>query len=212
MWRKAVVLVVLVGGLIVVTGCNRGRPGEAPNDEMEPDLKDADAYAERAYEWLCRGNYNKALRDYDSALQLKPADAAILNGRGFTWHMKSIEDKDRAACEDRALADYAEAIRINPKYASAINNRAWLWATSRVDRCRNGKQAVEEATKACELTGWTNPGYIDTLSVAYAEIGDFEQAIRWQKTALEDSAYQKEEGENARLKLALFAKKRPFRE
>jgi tetratricopeptide (TPR) repeat protein len=175
-------------------------------------LKNAAAYAARASDWLRKGNYEKALRDYDSSLQLKPADAAILNSRGFTWHMKSIEDKDRAACEDRALSDYAEAIRINPKYASAINNRAWLWATSKVDRCRNGKQAVEEATRACELTGWKNAGYIDTLSVAYAEVGDYEQAIRWQKKALEDSAYQKEEGENARVKLALFAKKQPFRE
>jgi tetratricopeptide (TPR) repeat protein len=126
--------------------------------------------------------------------------------------MKSIRDKDRPACEDRALSDYAEAISIDPEYDSAINNRAWLWATSKVDRCRNGKQAVEEAIKACELSGWKNAGYIDTLSVAYAEVGDFEQAIRWQRKALEDPAYQKEEGKNAREKLALFAKQEPFRE
>lgn len=110
------------------------------------------------------------------------------------------------------MSDYAEAIRLDPKYASAINNRAWLWATSKVDRCRNGKVAVEEATKACELTGWKNPGYIDTLSCAYAEIGDFEQAIRWQKKALEDPAYQKDESENAQVKLTLYGKKQPFRE
>jgi tetratricopeptide (TPR) repeat protein len=213
MWNKAVVLGVIFGGLMVVTGCNRAGSGDSPNAEKEePALKDADAYSARAYNWLCKGNFDKALRDYDSALQLKPGDAAFLNSRGFTWHMKSIEDKDRAACEDRALSDYAEAIGINPKYASAINNRAWLWATSKVDRCRNGKQAVEEATKACELTGWKNAGYIDTLSVAYAEVGDFEQAIRWQRKALENPAYQREEGENAREKLALFGKKQPFRE
>ncbi len=59
---------------------------------------------------------------------------------------------------------------------------------------------------------WKNAGFIDTLSVAYAEVGDFEQAIRWQKKALEDPAYQDEDGEIAREKLALFAKKQPFRE
>ncbi|MBX9628152.1 MAG: hypothetical protein K2X82_30420 [Gemmataceae bacterium] len=101
---------------------------------------------------------------------------------------------------------------LDPKYASAIKNRAWIRATSKVDRCRNGEVAVEEATKACELTGWKNPGYIDTLSCAYAEVGDFDQAIRWQKKALEDPSYQREEGENARAKLALYGKKRPFRE
>src|SRR5262249_24824516 len=146
------------------------------------------------------------------ALQLKPNHAAFWNARGFTWHMKGIQDKDRPACEDRALSDYAEAIRLDPKYASAINNRAWIRATSKVDQCRNGKVAVEEATKACELTGWKNPGYIDTLSCAYAEIGDFDQAIRWQKKALENPSYQQEEGENAKAKLALYGNKQPFRE
>ena len=92
----------------------------------------------------------KALKDYDTAVRLQPKNAAFLNSRGFTWHMKGIEDKDRPACEDRALSDYAAAIRIDPKYASAINNRTWLLATSKVDRCRDGKEAVTEATKACE--------------------------------------------------------------
>jgi hypothetical protein len=93
-----------------------------------------------------------------------------------------------------------------------MNNRAWLRATSKVDRCRNGNQAVEEAKKACEPTGWKNAGYLDTLSVAYAEVGDFEQAIRWQRKALEDPSYRKEEGENAREKLARYGTKQPFRE
>ena len=93
-----------------------------------------------------------------------------------------------------------------------MNNRAWIRATSKVGRCRNGKQAVVEATKACELTGWKNAGYIDTLSVANAEVGDFEQAIRWQRKALEDPSYEQEEGGNARDKLARYGKKKPFRE
>jgi tetratricopeptide (TPR) repeat protein len=223
MWNKALVPVVCFAGLSVVIGCNRTEgvrpnssngsgPGDSSNSEKQPALNDADAYAARAYEWLCKGDYGKALKDYDSALRLKPEHAAFLNSRGFTWHMKSITDKDRPTCEDRALSDYAEAIRIDPKYASAINNRAWLRATSKVDRCRNGKQAVEAATKACELTGWKNAGYLDTLSVAYAEVGDFEQATRWQRKALEDPSYQKEEGDNAKGKLALYSKKQPFRE
>jgi tetratricopeptide (TPR) repeat protein len=224
MWIKALVPVVFFAGLVVVIGCNRAdglRPnrnndpgsGDPSNkSDKEPALKHADAYAAQAYEWLCRGDYDKAIEDYDRAVQLKPDRAAFLNSRGFTWHMKGIKDKDRPTCEDRALADYAEALRIDPQNAGAINNRAWLWATSKVDRCRDGKQAVAEATKACELTGWKNAGYMDTLSVAYAEVGDFDQAIRWERKALADPSYQKEESENAREKLALYGKKQPFRE
>lgn len=175
-------------------------------------MKEATACATRAYDWLCKGDYDRALRDYDRAIQLGPGHAAFWNGRGFAWHMKGIPDQDRPACEDRALADYAEAIRLDPKYASALNNRAWIRATSKVDRCRDGKVAVEEVAKACELTGWRNPGYLDTLSCAYAEIGDFAQAIRWQTKALEAPAYRQEEGDNAKAKLALYVNKQPFRE
>jgi tetratricopeptide (TPR) repeat protein len=175
-------------------------------------LDDAAAYAARAYDWLREGDYGKALKDYDRAIRLQPDRAALWNARGFTWHMKGIGDEDRPACEDRALSDYAAAMRLDPQYASAINNRAWILATSKVDRCRDGQAAVAEATKACELTGWKNPGYIDTLSCAYAEIGDFEQAIRWQKKALQDPSYQQEEGENGGAKLTQYGKKQPFRE
>ena len=223
MWIKSLVHAAFFAGLIVAVGCNRANgvkpdrddgpaSGDSPDSDRQLAMKDADAYAARAYEWLGKGDRDRALEDYDRAVRLEPGRAAFLNGRGFAWHMKGIEDEDRPTCEDRALSDYAEAIRIDPKYASAINNRAWIRATSKVGRCRNGTQAVEEATKACELTGWKNAGYLDTLSVAYAEVGEFEQAIRWQRKALEDPTYRQEEAGNAREKLALFGKRQPFRE
>lgn len=225
MWNKILLAAVTFTTLAAVGGCSRvpapNTSGNAGGNNamrefdqaIQRNPADAEAYAKRAYAWLSKGNYDKAISDYDQAIRLQPGNAAFLNSRGFTWHMKSIDDKDRPACEDRALSDYAEAIRIDPNNASAVNNRAWLWATSKADRCRNGKQAVEEATKACELTGWKNAGYLDTLSVAYAEVGNYEQAIQWQKKALEDPSYQKEEGQNAREKLALYGRKQqPFRE
>jgi tetratricopeptide (TPR) repeat protein len=223
MWRTAPVCCLVLAGLVLAIGCGRtgevtpgpkngSEPRNASDRSEEPALKDADAYAARAYQWLGSGEYDNALGDDDRAIQLKPRHAPFLNGRGFTWQMKGIDDRDRPACEDRAIADYAEAIRLDPRYASAINNRAWIYTTSKVDRCRNGKPAVEEATRACELTGWKNPGYIDTLSCAYAEVGDFEQAVRWQKKALEDPAYEQKERDNAKVKLTLFGNKQRFTE
>ncbi|MHC5540255.1 tetratricopeptide repeat protein [Singulisphaera rosea] len=215
---KALVFICALG---LGIGCDRSNnvgpspvspstPGNTHQQEGEFASKDAFSYAGRAQDFLVEGKYDQALQQYDRALELRPDESTFRNSRGFTWHMKGIQDNDRPACEDRALADYAEAIRLAPNRASAINNRAWLYATSKVDRCRNGKLAVEEATKACELTGWNNPGYVDTLSCAYAEIGDFEQAIRWQRKALEDPTYRQDEGDNANVKLTLYGDKKPF--
>jgi tetratricopeptide (TPR) repeat protein len=179
---------------------------------IELDPNNAQAYAARASAWLNEGEYDRAIADYDQAVRLKPESAAYFTSRGFTWHMKGIRDKDRSKCEERALSDYAEAIRLQPEFAFAINNRAWILATCSIDRFRNGKLAVEEATKACELTGWQNAGHFDTLSVAYAEVGDFEEAIKWEEKALEDPTYERDDGDAAREKLDLYSQRKPFRE
>ena len=50
---------------------------------------------------------------------------------------------------------------------------------------RNGKEAVELAIKACELSNWKNWGIIDTLAAAYAEAGNFEQAINYQRQVMQ---------------------------
>jgi len=145
----AVCFLIFLACLGVGLGCRRidgerptskgssGRNDVAQQSE-EPTLTDGNAYAKRAYDWLCKDNHDQALKDYDQAIKLQPDHAAFWNARGFTWHMKGISDKDQAECEDHAISDHAEAIRLNSEYASAIHNRAWLRATTKVDEQLDG--------------------------------------------------------------------------
>ncbi|MEK7842393.1 MAG: hypothetical protein AAB197_06930, partial [Deltaproteobacteria bacterium] len=73
-------------------------------------------------------------------------------------------------------------------------------------------KALEYAKKACELTDWKDPYKLDTLAAAYAEAGQFDEAIKWQEKALEFPEYPKDEREKADLRLKLYKEGKPYRE
>ena len=68
----------------------------------------------------------------------------------------------------------------------------------------------KDATKACELTDWKNEGWIDTLAAAYAESGDFTNAIKWQQKATELASAEEKADYHSRL--ALYKSGEPYRE
>ena len=68
--------------------------------------------------------------------------------------------------------------------AKALNARAWFLATYPIEEARDGRQALADALESCRHSEWKTADFIDTLAAAYAESGDYEQAIQTQQRAI----------------------------
>jgi tetratricopeptide (TPR) repeat protein len=123
------------------------------------------------------------------------------NNRGFACKKKGDYG--------RAIADYREAVRLNPKFDLAYDNLAWVLATAPEEKFRNGRQAVEYATRACELP--QGKKWVETLAVAHAEMGNFTEAVKWEQEYL-DSNPGAADAEQARQRLRMFQAGKAYHE
>ena len=74
-------------------------------------------------------------------------------------------------------SQFRAALRIKKDDASALNDLAWILAAGAEPAIRNLPEAVRLGAHACEVTGHTNCGYLDTLAVAQSEAGHFTEAV-----------------------------------
>jgi len=160
----------------------------------------SEAYTTRGFAWKRKGDKDKAITDFDAAIKLNPKEALAWRVRGATYASKADYAK--------TLADYTESIRVDPENPDSRHHRVVLNSACMDERYRNGKQAIEDATKACEVSEWENPLYISGLAMAHAEVGDFDSAVKWQLKALES---YKSAPATFTTNLELFKEHKPFR-
>jgi tetratricopeptide (TPR) repeat protein len=162
-------------------------------------------YVNRADVFMRRREFDKAIEDCNTAIQLEPNASGAFWVRANAYKFKGDRTK--------ALGDLETAVRLKPrKLEIALNSVAWLRATAPEASIRDGKKAVELATKACELSVWRNPSFIDTLAAGYAEIGDFDQAFKYQKQALSISGLPDSAQAGAQKRLELYKQHKAYRE
>lgn len=120
-----------------------------------------------------------------------------------------------AGDHEAAIADFQTALEANPMETGVLNNYAWTLATSPFDDIRDGKKAIELATKAAEITEYNAPHILSTLAAAYAEAGDFEEAVRRsEQTVAKAKELGMEEQYDGQLEAELnsYRDKQPWRE
>jgi tetratricopeptide (TPR) repeat protein len=127
--------------------------------------------------WQQLGRPEEAARQYEHALQINLADADT-HGRLAT----ALIQLGRT---DEAIEHLEESLRIAPDVPKVQNNLAWLLATLPPSQGGDPLRAVHLAQRACSLTGNGTPAYLDTLAVAYAASGRFNDAVLAARNAIE---------------------------
>ncbi|WP_442483010.1 tetratricopeptide repeat protein [Aeoliella sp. SH292] len=144
----------------------------------------------------------RAIEALDRAIEGDPKNALLYRFRG--------DSKLNVGMHAEAVADYEEAMKLDPEDSGVLNNLAWTLATSPDDPVRDGKRAVELATKACEMTDFKTAHIVSTLAAAYAETGDFENAKKYVKQAIELN--DEENSDAIKKELESYEQGKPVRE
>jgi tetratricopeptide (TPR) repeat protein len=88
---------------------------------------------------------------------------------------------------DQAILQLQKVLEIQPRDASALKNMAsvaWMLATCPDVSRRDGRKAIELAQRA-QLSAGENVTVLQTLAAAYAETGDFSDAVATAQQALQ---------------------------
>jgi tetratricopeptide (TPR) repeat protein len=174
------------------------------NEALQIDPKNIKALLKRGSAYSKEKELDKAINDYNQVLQLDSTNARAYSSRGVAYRKQGEFDK--------AFKDFNDGIRLNPKDGMVFNNVAWFRATCANDSFRNGAEAVELATKACELTQWKSWFCIATLAAANAEAGDFDKAVNYQKQALSMFGATEKNKNDEQQRLDLYEQKKPYHE
>jgi serine/threonine protein kinase/tetratricopeptide (TPR) repeat protein len=126
---------------------------------------------------------DEAVSDFDEALRLDPENPADLHE--FRAAAFELQGKAEASLFDNQMAALFKRIRATPDDADAYRRLALMLASCPVARLRDGKKAVELATRACELTSWTDSMALDSLASAHAAADNRAGAVEFERKAVE---------------------------
>jgi tetratricopeptide (TPR) repeat protein len=96
------------------------------------------AYNNRGLAYQEKGEVDRAIANFTTAIKFSPNDARVYSNRGSAYATKGELD--------RAIANLSKAIALNPKYADAYNSRGVAYAKK-----GDKEQAIADFRKALEI-------------------------------------------------------------
>ena len=146
--------------------------------EIQPD--DEGVHHNLGIALFKEGQVDAAMLHYRKALEIKPDNAEVHND------LANALSKNGQVAE--AIQHWQKALEIRPQYPPAQNNLAWALATNPDPSLRNGAKAIQLAQQANQLSGGKNLLMLRTLAAAYAEAGQFTNALTTAGQALQLAA------------------------
>lgn len=156
-----------------------GRTAEAATELerlRDEQPKDGEILLQLAMVYNAEKRIDDAVAALDAAIAAAPKSVAALRARG---DLRLGQGKLR-----EAVADYEAALALEPRDSGVLNNLAWLLCTAPDRSVRDGQRAVKLATTACEETKFQAPHILSTLAAGHAELGQWDEALRFVDEAL----------------------------
>jgi tetratricopeptide (TPR) repeat protein len=152
------------------------------------------------------GRFDDAMKQYAEAARLDPTDphAFYLTGKLLL----------REGRDSEAIPQFQKAAQFGPDNFQMLAYIARVLASDEKPGIRNGSTAYLLASKANVLTDGVQPAMLDTLAMAYAELGRFDDARQAEQDAITlASKYSlKDDVDAMNERLQLYKISQPYRE
>lgn len=172
--------------------------------DLRPD--NSPAHENLAKALLQKGEVANALIHYQKLLELQPDNIEVHNIVGTVLvQQRRVRD---------GVEEWQKVLVIQPDNGNALSNLAWIYATSPDDSLRDGPKAVQLAEQAMQISGRRIPIIFRTLAAAYAENGQFSEAIQTAQEAFELASRQGNSTLAAELQrnIVLYQERQPLRD
>lgn len=157
---------------------------EASEQGLPIEVAELDILYNLAVGLIAAGQYEDAIEAFSQAFRLAPDDVDVRQGLAAS-HYQLARRRLSDNRPDSAIQHLRAAVKAQPGWIEPIFYLAQVLATSPDETVRDGKEALQLALQVCQATNFENPQALEVLAAAYAESGDFEQAIRLASKALE---------------------------
>jgi protein O-mannosyl-transferase len=226
-----------------VTLDKQGRYTEAIAEYREAlriDPKNAEAHSDLANLLDTAGKTNAALAEYQEAIRLDPKAVIAHDNFGtFFFELGRLDDamqqyaeaarldpKDahphylmgklllREGRDSEAIPQFRQAAQFAPNNFQMLAYMARVLASAENPKTRDGNAAYNLASKANALTDGVQPAMLDTLAMAYAELGRFDDAQQSVQDAITLAARYNFKDDVAAMneRLQLYKNRQPYRE